>query len=68
MDGNDESGATLTVGPTSDGMVRILVEEAGREIPMDFAPEEAVEIADELRSAAERVRGTSRRSSGRCGR
>jgi hypothetical protein len=51
-------GATLTVGPTSAGMVRLLVEDEGRELALDFEPDEAEEIADELRAAAERARGT----------
>ena len=33
-------------------MVRIYVESKGVEIPMDFEPEEAEEIADEIRAAA----------------
>ncbi|MEM9782328.1 MAG: DUF6324 family protein [Pseudomonadota bacterium] len=46
-------GATLTIGPTSAGMVRLFIEaEGGVEVPMDFAPEEALEIAEELQAAA----------------
>jgi hypothetical protein len=33
-------------------MVRIFVEAHGVEIPMDFTPEEAEEIAEEIRAAA----------------
>ena len=33
-------------------MVRIFVEAQGVEIPMDFEPDEAEEIAEEIRSAA----------------
>ena len=63
----DESGddATLTVGPTSGGMVRILIEDGGRQIPMDFEPDEAEEIADELRAAAGRARAADRPATGR---
>lgn len=51
---NDESNieANLQIGPTTDGMVRLFVEGGGVEIPMDFDPEEAEEIAEELRAAA----------------
>lgn len=49
--------ATLAIGPTSLGMVRIYVEGEGFEIPMDFDPDEALEIAEELRAAAEKARG-----------
>ncbi len=57
MDAQDsDGGATLTVGPTSTGMVRILVEDDGTEMPMDFDPDQADEIAEELRAAAQRAR------------
>jgi len=54
---NSESdrAASLVIGPTSLGMVRIFVESDGIELPMDFEPGEALEIADELRAAAERA-------------
>jgi hypothetical protein len=54
-------GASLTVGPTSGGMVRVLVEGGGAEIPMRFEPDGAEEIAGELSAAAERAGGASRR-------
>ena len=58
---NSESdrAASLVIGPTSLGMVRIYVESEGIELPMDFEPDEALEIADELRAAAERARATA---------
>ncbi len=37
-------------------MVRLFVEGAGIEIPMDFDPEEAEEIAEELQAAAAQAR------------
>ncbi|GIT90114.1 hypothetical protein JANAI62_04030 [Jannaschia pagri] len=51
---NDESDieANLQIGPTDAGMVRLFVEGGGVEIPMDFEPDEALEIAEELRAAA----------------
>jgi hypothetical protein len=36
-------------------MVRIYVESEGIELPMDFEPDEALEIAEELRAAAEKA-------------
>ncbi|CAN1505465.1 hypothetical protein MCELHM10_00631 [Paracoccaceae bacterium] len=49
--------ANLQIGPTDAGMVRIFVEaEGGIELPLDFDPEEADEIAEELRAAAEAAR------------
>ena len=56
---NDESDAEagLQIGPTDKGMVRIYVETAaGKGIPMDFDPEEAEEIADEIKAAAQRAK------------
>jgi hypothetical protein len=48
--------ANLQIGPTELGMVRIFVESQGIEVPMDFDPEEADEIAEEIRAAAEAAR------------
>lgn len=49
--------ANLQIGPTDAGMVRLFVEGAGIEIPMDFTPEEAIEIAEEIMAAAHRISG-----------
>lgn len=48
--------ANIQIGPTDMGMVRIYVEGQGVELPMDFDPEAAIEIAEELMAAAEAVR------------
>ncbi len=48
--------ANMQIGPTDQGMVRLFIEADGVEIPMDFEPEEAEEIADELRAAAQAAR------------
>lgn len=55
---NKESDVTanLQIGPTSLGMVRIYIEGDGIDLPMDFDPEEAIEIAEEIRAAAEAVK------------
>ncbi|WP_210527211.1 DUF6324 family protein [Rubellimicrobium arenae] len=58
IDKQSDVSANLQIGPTSVGMVRIYVEaEGGIELPLDFEPEEALEIAEELRAAAEIARG-----------
>ena len=44
--------ANLQIGPTDQGMVRIYVFAGQMEIPMDFEPEEAQEIAEEILAAA----------------
>ena len=55
---NKESdvAANLQIGPTDRGMVRIFVEADGLDLPLDFDPEEAEEIAEELMAAAEAAR------------
>ncbi len=44
--------ANLQIGPTNLGMVRIYIEGGGIELPLDFEPEEAREIAQEILAAA----------------
>jgi len=53
--------ANLQIGPTDQGMVRIFIEADGLEVPMDFDPEEADEIAEEIRAAAVAARSVKRR-------
>ncbi|MBW7056480.1 hypothetical protein KY389_07195 [Paracoccus bogoriensis] len=55
---NSESdiAANLQIGPTDQGMVRIYVQGEGVDLPMDFDPDEAMEIAEELIAAAEVAR------------
>lgn len=55
---NSESDieANLQIGPTTDGMVRLYVTAEGVDLPFDFDPEEAEEIAEEIRAAANRAR------------
>ncbi len=48
--------ANLQIGPTTLGMVRIYIEGEGVDLPMDFDPEEAEEIAEEIRAAAAQAR------------
>ena len=49
---NSNMEASLQIGPTEKGMVRLFVSNSSIEIPMDFEPDEAREIDDELLSAA----------------
>lgn len=56
-----EIAANLQIGPTTLGMVRIYVEGDGVDLPLDFEPEEAEEIADELRAAAALARNMSKK-------
>ena len=59
IDKESEISANLQIGPTSLGMVRIYVECDGLSVPMDFEPEEAEEIADEIKAAAGRARAVA---------
>ncbi|SEK60889.1 DUF6324 family protein [Pacificibacter marinus] len=52
--------ANIQIGPTTLGMVRIYIEGEGLEIPMDFEPEEAEEIAEEIRAAAAQARALAK--------
>jgi hypothetical protein len=56
IDDESEVAASLRVGPTTLGMVRVYIETEAVELPLDFDPEEAEEIAEELRAAAARAR------------
>jgi hypothetical protein len=57
IDKQSDIAANIQIGPTDQGMVRIYIEaEGGIELPLDFDPQEAEEIAEELRAAAEAAR------------
>ena len=57
IDKQSDIAANIQIGPTDQGMVRIYVEAEGVDLPLDFDPEEAEEIAEELLAAAEAARG-----------
>jgi hypothetical protein len=59
IDRESDVAANLQIGPTTLGMVRLYIEAEGVELPLDFEPEEAEEIAEELRAAAARARATA---------
>ncbi|MEM9434425.1 MAG: DUF6324 family protein [Pseudomonadota bacterium] len=56
IDKQSDIAANLQIGPTTLGMVRLYVEAEGIELPLDFDPDEADEIAEELKAAAARAR------------
>ena len=63
IDKQSDVAANIQIGPTSLGMVRIYIEaEGGIELPLDFEPDEAEEIADEIRAAAEAARAAAKGS------
>ncbi|MDD9920807.1 MAG: DUF6324 family protein [Boseongicola sp.] len=59
IDKESDVEANLQIGPTSMGMVRIYIEGQGFEVPMDFDPDEADEIAEEIKAAAQRARAAN---------
>ena len=58
---NDQSDAeaNLQIAPTDQGMVRLFIEADGIEIPMDFSPDEAEEIAAEIMAAIKAAQARS---------
>ncbi len=56
IDSESDIAADLQIGPTTLGKVRIYIAAEGVDLPLDFEPDEAEEIAEELRAAAERAR------------
>jgi len=56
-----EISANLQIGPTDLGMVRLYLETPDIQLPLDFDPDEADEIAEELRIAAVKARGIALR-------
>lgn len=60
---NKESdlAANLQIGPTSEGMVRLFIQSESIEIPLDFEPDEALEIAEEIRASAEAAKARAGR-------
>ena len=51
-----DENASIQIGPTDQGMVRIFVTSDKFDLPMDFTYEEAREIAEELLAAADMVK------------
>lgn len=60
-----DTAANLQIGPTTLGMVRIYLEGDGIDLPLDFDPDEAEEIAEELRAAAAAARRMGKSGKGR---
>ncbi len=60
IDSESDVAANLQIGPTTLGMVRLYVETAQGGLPLDFEPDEAEEIAEELRAAAARARAVGK--------
>ncbi|TVP71757.1 MAG: hypothetical protein EA339_09040 [Rhodobacteraceae bacterium] len=56
INSENDISANLQIGPTTLGMVRIYLSGDGVDLPLDFDPDEAEEIAEELRAAAQAAR------------
>ncbi|MFV2003338.1 MAG: DUF6324 family protein [Paracoccaceae bacterium] len=61
IDKQSDITANLQIGPTSLGMVRIYIEGSGIELPLDFDPEQAREIAAEITAAAVLAEATAKK-------
>jgi phage tail sheath gpL-like len=68
INSQSDIAANLQIGPTTDGMVRLYLEGDGIDLPLDFDPDEAEEIAEELRAAAEAARRLAESAKTRKGR
>lgn len=53
--------ANLQIGPTDAGMVRLFITAGTAEIPMDFDPDEAREIAEEIMAAVQTAEKVGRK-------
>lgn len=60
-----ETVADLQLGSTSDGLVRIYVIGDEIDLPMDFEPDEAREIAAELLASADEAEQIAKKNSKR---
>jgi len=56
INSQSDISANLQIGPTSEGQVRLYIDAGKVEIPMDFEPEEAEDIAQEIMAAAKAAR------------
>lgn len=61
INNESEVEANLQIGPTDQGMVRLYIDAGKIEIPMDFEPDEAIEIAEEIRAAAAQAQKVRKR-------
>lgn len=62
INSENDMAADLQIGPTNLGMVRIYLVGDGIDLPMDFDPDEADDIAEELRAAAMAARKVGNKS------
>jgi len=56
-----DHAANIQIGPTSLGMVRIYIDAQGVDLPLDFDPEEAREIAEEILAAAKHAEAMAKK-------
>jgi len=61
IDREHDIAANLQIGPTTMGMVRIYIEAEGIDLPLDFDPDEADDIAEEIKAAAALARNAAKK-------
>ena len=64
----NEDAADLQIGPTDQGMVRLYVTSEAVDLPLDFDPDDAEAIAEELMAAAHTAREAARKAQGKADR
>lgn len=65
INSESDTAANLQIGPTTLGMVRLYLEGDGIDLPLDFDPDEAEEIAEEIRAAAVAARKIGQKAKGK---
>ncbi len=60
INSENDIAANLQIGPTDQGMVRLYVQGENIDLPFDFDPDEADEIAEEIKAAAARARAVAK--------
>lgn len=50
----------LQVGPTTEGMVRIFIQNKDISLPLDFSPDEAITIAEEIIASANLIKSSNK--------
>ncbi|MEO1292701.1 MAG: DUF6324 family protein [Pseudomonadota bacterium] len=52
----DDDGGTVRIGPTDQGMVRLIIGVSSGTFELDYSPDDAEEIAAEMKAAADIAR------------
>ncbi len=56
----NQEGGSVQIGPTDQGMVRLILDTASGVFELDFPPEEARQIAEEIIASAQMADGSAK--------